>query len=597
MGRAVRIAWGAARTELLIVSTIDILSGGGMAAQVLVAKRLLTVVLGEDGHHLTMARALPWIVFLAMVTIGVRLASTVTGEVTRLMSAKVEASAVCQVADSASGAELVDYERPGYHDLLRRAQLAATMRPVQMTSSLTGSLAGITAVMGIGAALIAIEPPLLALLAVGALPVWYTTRLASRALYRFALEQTERDRRRNYIFLVLTHRDTAAEVRAYSLFGFLRRRMDDLYSVRLKALAKLVRKRVLISALGGAASAVVTLGTMVLLIWLVLHGHLSLASAGAAAAAVILLGERMHSLGSGGATLYENSLYMQDFTTFVKRWPPRLKEEGAGTPLPAFSRLRAQDLIFTYPSREEPSLQGVSIEIGRGEVVALVGENGSGKTTLAKILAGLYYPSAGSVIWDDQPVSKEGIEGLRRSTAVIFQEYGKFMMSAGDNVAIGDINRTDDHEAVVRAARQAQADTFIEALPNKYDNMLGSEYFGGANISLGQWQRIALARAYFRNAPFVILDEPTASLDPKAEAALFKGIRTLYEGRSVLLISHRFASVRSADRIYVLEGGRVIECGSHDELMEADDRYAAMFRLQAAAFGPVTVAASGHSPN
>lgn len=588
--RALRITWHSAPAELILVSALDVLTGAGSAAQVLVARELLEVVLGTHGH-LTLGKALPWIIAIALVTIGIRVATTITSEVSRLMSGKVEANSVCQVADSAAGAALLDYERPEYHNLLLRAQLAATSRPVQMTASLTGSLAAITAIAGIGAALIAIAPPLLALIAVGAIPVWYTTRMASRALYRFSVAQTERDRRRNYIFLLLTHRDTAAEVRAFSLFGFLRRRLDALYAQRLAELAALVRRRVLISTLGGLASAAVTLGTLVLLIWMIVHGHLSIASAGAAAGAVVLLGGRMHGLGSGSASLYENALYMQDFSTFVKRWPS-LTRDAVSPPLPAFSRLDVRDVSFSYPSRSTPVLQGVTMEIRRGEVVALVGENGSGKTTLAKILAGLYLPTGGSILWDGVSMEETDAERLRRSTAAIFQEYGRYMMTAGENIAIGDVERTSDVDAIVRAARQAQADRFIEELPDRYDNMLGSEYFGGANISLGQWQRIALARAYFRDAPFVILDEPTASLDPKAEAALFRGVRSLFEGRSVLLISHRFASVRDADRIYVLDGGRVIESGSHEDLMRADGKYAEMFRLQAAPYGKATTGAA-----
>lgn len=583
--RAIHITWEAARAELLIVGALDVLTGIGSAAQVLVVRELLEVMLGRRGS-LTLGKALPWIIAIALVTIGMRVASTVASEVSRLMSGKVEARSVCRLADSAAGAELLDYERPAYHNLLLRAQLAATTRPVQMVTGLTGSLSAITAIAGIGAALIAIAPSLLALVAIGAVPVWYTTRLASRALYRFSVAQTERDRLRNYIFLLLTHRDTAAEVRAFSLFGYLRTRIRTLYDLRLKELATLVRRRVVISTLGGMASAVVTLGTLVLLVWLIVHGHLSLASAGAAAGAVVLLGGQMHGFGSGSASLYENALYMQDFTRFVKRWPAQANRAPV-EPLPAFSQLQVRDVWFLYPSRTTPVLKNVSMEVRKGEVIALVGENGSGKTTLAKILAGLYLPSEGTLQWDGASIGPEETERLRRATAVIFQEYARYRMTAGDNIAFGDVERLSDADAIVRAARQAQADGFIEALPRGYDNILGSEYFGGANISLGQWQRIALARAYFRDAPFVILDEPSASLDPKAEAALFRSVRELFEGRSVLLISHRFASVRSADRIYVLDNGEVIESGSHEELMHLDRRYAEMFRLQAAPYGNV----------
>lgn len=581
--RALRITWQAARTELLLVGALDVLTGAGSAAQVLVVKQLLAVMLGDRGR-LTLGKALPWIVAIALVTIGIRVATTVASEVSRLMSGKVEARSVCQLADSAASAALLDYERPEYHNLLLRAQMAATTRPVQMVTGLTGSLSALTAIVGVGAALIAIAPPLLALIAIGGVPVWYTTRMASRALYRFSVAQTERDRRRNYLFLLLTHRDNAAEVRAFSLFEYLRQRIRALYDLRLTEMAALVRRRVLISALGGVASAVVTLGTLVLLVWLIVHGHLSLASAGAAAGAVVLLGGQMHGFGSGSASLYENALYMQDFSTFVKRWPPQ-GQDAPAVPLAPFSRLDVQGVSFTYPSRATPVLQDIQMEVRKGEVIALVGENGSGKTTLAKILAGLYRPSSGTILWDGLPLEEADTERLRLATAVIFQEYARYRMTAGENIALGDVQRLSDVDAIVQAARHAQADGFIETLPKGYDNMLGSEYFGGANISLGQWQRVALARAYFRDAPFVILDEPSASLDPKAEAALFKSVRNLFEGRSVLLISHRFASVRDADRIYVLENGRVIESGSHESLMTLDGKYADMFRLQAAPYG------------
>lgn len=583
VGRALRLSWAAARGQLVAVTVLQLSTGLGAAGELLVAKRVLTIVLGGDGR-LTVGKALPWLVALACLLIAVRLAGIVAAELSRLLSGKVEAHAICQVADAATAADLLDYERPAYHDQLRRAQLAATSRPIAMVQGLTGWLGALTTVVGVGAVLIVIEPLLVALLVVGAVPVWLTSRWASQAMYRWAIAQTENDRQRNYLFLLLSHRDHAAELRAFSLAGFFRRRLDDIYRARLTSLAALVRRRVLISALGGTFSAALTLATLVLLVWLVVHGHLALAAAGTAAGAVVLMGEQLHGLSSGSGSIYENTLYMQDFTTFMQRWGERRRPVEEQPALPAFGRLQAVDVRFTYPSRTEPALDGVSVEIDRGEVVALVGENGSGKTTLAKVLAGLYQPGGGHILWDGQDLATIDPDRVRQATAVIFQEYGQYWMSAADNISIGQVERAGDRAAVVEAARRARADGFIEQLPRGYDNVLGSEYFGGANLSLGQWQRIALARAYFRDAPFVILDEPTASLDPKAEAALFESIRTLYAGRSVLLISHRFASCRSADRIYVLEQGRVVESGSHDQLMARDGRYAEMFRLQAAAY-------------
>ena len=221
-----------------------------------------------------------------------------------------------------------------------------------------------------------------------------------------------------------------------------------------------------------------------------------------------------------------------------------------------------------------------------GEVVALVGENGSGKTTLAKIVAGLYRPQGGRVLWDDVDVANVDRDELRASIAVIFQDFERYLLPASENVGMGRHERIDDVADVIAAATRADADEFLSRLPEGYDTMLGREFSGGYDLSIGQWQRVALARAFFRDAPFVILDEPTAALDARAESRLFERLRELLEGRSVLLISHRLSSVRSADRIYVLDGGRVVEEGTHDELMAAGGRYAELFTLQARAYMP-----------
>jgi ATP-binding cassette subfamily B protein len=202
--------------------------------------------------------------------------------------------------------------------------------------------------------------------------------------------------------------------------------------------------------------------------------------------------------------------------------------------------LAAEELSFTYPEAQRPAVDRVSLEIRRGEVVALVGENGSGKTTLAKMLAGLYRPESGRIRWDDTDLAVVDVDELRRSVAVIFQDFEKYLLPARENVGLGRNERIEDVEAIVTAARRADADDFLAGLPEGYETMLGREFAGGYDLSVGQWQRVALARAFFRDAPFVILDEPTAALDARAESRLFERMRALLEGRSVVLISHRF---------------------------------------------------------
>lgn len=582
-GRAIRISWAAAPKQLVAITMLQVLSGVGLAAQVLIAKRLLSVMLGEQSA-VTFRSTLPDILTFAVVTALLQFASTAITELSRVLSGLVEQHAIGQVVEAATAVDLLEYERPAFHDALERAKVSASLRPAQMVNGMTGMIGALTGILGIAAALVIIQPIIVLLLALGFVPVWLASRRASRALRQFSIKQTERDRQRSYFLQVLTHRQMAAEVRAFSLMAFFRNRLDTLYQLRIADLRTLARRRITIGVVGTAINAILAAATLSLLVWLVTSKHIQLAAAGAAAGAIVLLTQRMHGLGGSSGQMYENTLYMQDYTSFVDRLPEWQRQKPTGAAPSGFQSIRANNLTFTYPSRDTPSLDGVTLTIAHNEVVALVGENGSGKTTLAKVLAGLYPPDRGTVHWDTTDISTTDPEEIRKRVALIFQEFGQYFMTAGENIGLGDVSRMNDSSAIVEAGRLAQANDFIGNLPKGYDSLLSSEFFGGANLSLGQWQRIALARAFFRDAPFVILDEPTASLDPRAEAALFENVRSLYEDRAVLLISHRFSTVRSADRIYVMDSGLIVENGSHEELMSAHGLYAELFELQASAY-------------
>jgi ATP-binding cassette, subfamily B, bacterial len=314
-------------------------------------------------------------------------------------------------------------------------------------------------------------------------------------------------------------------------------------------------------------------------------GRMGLAAAGAAVFGLYQLGGRLRGLYMSATSLYEATLFIRDYSTFLEDEPERWRRDGADRGAPrGFQRLTAEDVSFTYPESDRPAVDGVSIEVGAGEVIALVGENGSGKTTLAKMLAGLYRPEKGRILWDDIDLQNVDADQLRDSIAVIFQDFERYLLPARENVGLGRSELIEDLEAIRAASERADADRFLVDLPEGYETMLGREFAGGYDLSIGQWQRVALARAFFRDAPFVILDEPTAALDARAESQLFDRMRELLEGRSVVLISHRFSSVRNADRIYVMHDGRVVEHGPHDELMAAEGLYAELFTLQARAY-------------
>jgi ATP-binding cassette, subfamily B, bacterial len=581
---AVRLVWAAGRRELLVTLAIKVVTAAGLAVVLLLGRDVIAGAIAAGRSGTGAGPVLPRLLLLTAVTAGLGFLAAVGREVRQVLAELAARYAQAQVIDMACAVELEAYETPAFHNQLLRASMGGQFRPWQIVEGLTGLAGALVGILAVTAALLALQPWLAPLVLVAAVPLLLATARSGELLFGFHHRMTEAERRRNYLYWLLSGKDAAKEVRAFGLAGFFRERFDRLYDEHLAELRKVARRRLRVSLLGNLAMSVVLAGTVGGLLALALGGRVGLAEAGTAAAAVFLLGERLTNAVSSVGDLYESSLFIQDFTSFVAMRPGIEAGRRHDPAPPGFRRLVVEDVGFTYPSAAEPALQEVSLEIGAGEIIALVGENGSGKTTLAKLLCRLYLPHSGRVLWDGVDTATVDADGLRRSVAVIFQDFLHYALPARDNIGMGRHAAAGDLDAIVAAASQAGADEFLAGLPKGYETQLGPEFEGGTELSVGQWQRVALARAFFRDAPFIILDEPTAALDARAEHELFESIRTLCRGRSVLLISHRFSSVRSADRIYVLERGKVVQSGSHDRLMAAGGLYADLFTLQASAY-------------
>jgi ATP-binding cassette subfamily B protein len=540
-------------------------------------------VLGA-GESVEFGDLVPVLAALVAITVALDLARAIETEQTRVLAELVGRRALDRVLDVSTRIDLLAFESPDFYDRLQRARAQGQFRALQTVNGLLGMVGASVAGVGIVAALATLQPLLLPFVLVGYVPLWVVASLNTRDLYHFTRDMTPNERQRHYLQNILMSRSAAKEVRAFNLARFLRGRYDRLYDERIARLRRLARRRTARSLLGSVASSGVTVATIATLSWLYVSDRMTLAATGAAVFGLYQLAGRLRALHFSATSLYEATLFIRDYSSFLAL-EPAIDAAAVGRAAPrGFDRLSVEDVSFTYPDCEQPAVDGVSLEVRKGEVVALVGENGSGKTTLAKMLAGLYRPASGRIRWDDTDLADVDVDELRRSIAVIFQDFERYLLPARENVGLGRDERIEDLAAIVEAAGRADAHEFLDALPEGYETMLGREFSGGYDLSIGQWQRVALARAFFRDAPFVILDEPTASLDARAESRLFEQMRKLLEGRSVVLISHRFSSVRSVDRIYVLHEGRVVEHGSHAELMALGGLYAELFTFQARAY-------------
>jgi ATP-binding cassette, subfamily B, bacterial len=578
--QAFALVWRAAPRQLLVAGGLQVLAGLSLVAQLFVLRRVIERVMAADGIP-SLGALLPDLLALGGLLMLVAVAGLAQREQQQTLSELVQKHTTGRVMDVSTRVDLIDFDRPAFYDRLQRARVNASVRPLQIANGVIGLLSSGVAVVAVGAALIWLEPIVAALILVGGVPTLYLNRKSSKVMHAYAVRQTPGDRRRAYLYEILSRKDEAQEVRAFDSSSHLRDEHDRLYDDKIADLRRTVRRRMLYGTASGLITAVVTVGSLALLLAFVGSGRLAVGDAAVAVGAVVIVAGRVRGLLASSGSLYEGSLFLRDFTDFVEAdRRQRARPEVAVVPR-GFADIHLEGVGFTYPSRVEPSIRDVSLTIRHGEVIALVGENGSGKTTLTKILAGLYRPTAGRVRWNGVDLDELDLADVRENVAVIFQDFARYFLSAHENVGISRIAELGDRSAVRRAATLSGADGFLSALPAGYDTLLGPAFVGGSDLSVGQWQRVALARAYFRDTPMLILDEPTAALDPRGEYDIFQQVRRMAEGHTVVLVSHRFSNVRAADRILVLDQGLIVEDGSHEELVARGGLYAELFNLQA----------------
>jgi ATP-binding cassette, subfamily B, bacterial len=556
-----------------------------LGLQILFAKLALQAIFDQQQGGGSVAEVLPALVGVVASTGLAGLATSTQTQLQRLLSESVQRSVQSSILGVTTSVPLETFESPDFYDDLQWVQTNSGMQPANLARSLVALLGGALGAAVLAVALFTIGPLLVPVLLLGAIPQTFLSRRQGSLEFDFIVRQAPGHRLRDYLVSVLTGRDEAKEIRAFDLGGPVESRWDTSYRQYISDLRAHVLHRVRLAMFGSLVTFVVTAVSLALLVVFVLDHEVSLASAGAALIAIRLLANRIEMTFTGVTGLFESTLFLQDYESFLARRPAADPREAADAPrVRPFEELRVEDVRFRYPGSRPDALRGISLSIRAGEVVALVGENGSGKTTLAKLLCHVFAPTGGRILWDGVDTRDLPAAAVRRHVGVIFQDFVRYQLSAHENIAFGRADAAADREAVVAAAERGGSHGFLSRLPQGYDTLLGKTFWGGYDLSIGQWQRVAISRAIFRGASFLVLDEPTASLDARSEQRLFEQLTQLAEGRALLLISHRFSTVRSADRIFVLHEGELIEEGSHEELMALGGHYAELFTLQARSY-------------
>jgi ATP-binding cassette subfamily B protein len=519
---------------------------------------------------------------------GLAVASDLLGRgvalVDSLLSERFTNATSVRLMEHAATLDLEDFEDSELQDRLDRAR-RQTMGRMTLMSQLFGQAQDVVTIVGFAAGLVAYAPGLIVLLGIGLIPAFLGESHFNALNYSLNYAWTPERRELEYIRQTGASVETAKETKIFGLSGFLIARYRALADGFYRANRALAIRR---AAWGGGLTTLGTLGYYAAygyIAWRTVQGAFSIGDLTFLAGSFLRLRSLLEGLLSGISQVAGQALFLDDLFSFFEIEPEIVSPpDPTPFPQPIVQGFRFEDVGFRYPGAERWAVRHLTFELRAGEVLALVGENGAGKTTLVKLLARLYDPDEGRILLDGIDLRDFDLDALRSHVGVIFQDFVRYHLTAAENIAVGRIEARADRPRIEAAARSALADEVIAKLPKGYDQVIGKRFKNGVDLSGGEWQKVAIARAYMRDAQLLILDEPTAALDARSEFEVFQRFKELSEGRTAVLISHRFSSVRMADRILVLADGQVEAVGTHEELLAQGERYAELFELQAAGY-------------
>ncbi|HEX2928554.1 MAG TPA: ABC transporter ATP-binding protein [Candidatus Binatia bacterium] len=583
--KAVKLVWQANRAATVGLAFLTLAGALLPASQAWVGKLIVDGVVAaiQGGHDSEQVKTVFFYLILELVLF---LLGTAFNQARRLIQQLIQLQLANRVRGEiiakALTLELAFFEHPDYYDRLQNARREGSYKPVELINDTFQIIQNMITMISFAALFFRFSPWLVVILLATSIPAFIAETRFSEQGFRLLTRRAPETRQINYLGRLLTEDSAAKEIKLFNLGDTLLRRCMSLFEKFFREDKSLAIRRAVVGFGLGLIATAGFYGSYAWIVWHTVQGKISLGDMTLYLAIFRQGQSTFQSILAAVGNIYENNLFMVNYFDFLDL-KPQMKLNGHGQKLPAVLRrgVEFQNVGFRYPESEEWALRGVNLSIRPGEKIALVGHNGAGKTTVIKLLSRLYDPTEGAIFVDGIDIRELDPIELRQKIGVIFQDFVRYHLPASENIGFGQIEELARMERIVESARKSGADAIIENLPEGYQTMLGRWFHGGHELSMGQWQRIALARAFMREAEILVLDEPTASLDAQTEYEIFQHFKELTEGKMAILISHRFSTVRMADRIIVIEQGRIAELGSHQELLDRQGIYARLFGMQA----------------